>query len=35
MDYSNFKRKLILLVAIERNITRDYISLRIQHLNRK
>lgn len=33
MDYSNFTRKFVLLVLIERNTTRDYISLRIEQLS--
>lgn len=33
MDYSNFTRKFVLLVPIERNTTRDYISLRIEQLS--
>ena len=33
MDYSYFNSKFILLVSIERNTTRDYNSLRIQHLS--
>jgi len=33
VDYSYFNSKFILLVSIERNTTRDYNSLRIQHLS--
>jgi len=33
VDYINFTRKFIFLVAFERNTIRDYISLRIQQLS--